>query len=313
MSKDEIFDCIIVGGGPAGLSAAIYMGRFMRKTLVLDAGEGRSTFGQVNENYLGFPDGVKITELRELGIRQARRFGVRFEDCFVERLEQDVIEEAARRGKDFIAHTSNGRFLGRTVILCTGVTDHWPDFPGAIDHVGKTLFWCITCDGFRTLDKNVVLFGENDEAATTACQFQLYTKKISFVTARGKLDCSSQKVQALEDHGIEMIEGQPVQIEGTPDKVEAVILDDGRRLPCDIMFSLLGCKPNTKLARDLGLQTGPEGYILVDEEGYTSVPGVFAAGDVSRMHTHQVVSAASEGGEAAQTANYYLYADYQRG
>src|SRR6185437_10169388 len=81
-----MYDCLVIGGGPAGLSAAIYMGRFLRRTLVLDAGEGRSSFEQVNENYLGFPDGVKVRELRVLGRKQAERFGVEFMDCRVERL-----------------------------------------------------------------------------------------------------------------------------------------------------------------------------------------------------------------------------------
>jgi thioredoxin reductase (NADPH) len=303
---EAFYDCIIVGGGPAGLSAAVYMGRFLRKTLVLDAGEGRSSFEQVNDNYLGFPNGVKVKELRELGRQQAQRFGVEFEDCQVDRLE------CHENGRHFRAFTDGGEYAGRTVILCTGVCDIWPDLPDVLEYVGKTLFWCITCDGFRTFDKAIVCFGRDDEAATTALQFLTYTKRITFVTAPGKLDCSNEKIQDLEEHGIEMMEGEPERVSGTPDRMEAVVLKDGRRLPCDVMFSLLGCRPNNKLAQDVGVKCSPGGYVIVDEEGYTNVPGFFCAGDLSKMHTHQVVSAAHEGAEAAQTANYYLYADYQK-
>ena len=299
-----LYDCLIVGGGPAGLSAAVYMGRFLRRTLVLDGGEGRSSFEQVNDNYLGFPDGIRVRDLRKLGIKQAERFGVEVVTCRAQRLE--------RTGSDFTAHTDIGSFTGRTVILCTGVCDIWPDLPDVLDYVGKTLFWCITCDGFRALDKRLVLFGQNDDAATSACQFQVYTRNITFVTPPGKLECSREKVQDMERAGVKMTEGIPKSLDGTPEEIGAVVLDDGRRLPADLMFSLLGVNPNNQLGVDLGLDLTREGYIRVDEEGYTSVPGIFAAGDISNMHTHQVVSAAHEGAEAAQTANYYLYADHQK-
>ncbi len=300
-----MYDCLIIGGGPAGLSAAIYMGRFLRSVLVLDAGHGRSSFEQTNDNYLGFPEGVKVRELRSLGRRQAERFGVEFRDCAVDRMER-------LNGRGFCAHANESSYEGRTVILCTGVRDIWPVLPNIEEYVGKTLFWCITCDGFRTRDKRVVLFGGDDDAATTACQFQVYTKKITFVTDPGKLDCSDEKVQDMESHGIAMLEGVPDRIEGSPDRIEAVYLKDGRRLEADVVFSLLGCVPNNRLALDLGVECTPGGYIRVDSEGFSSVPGVFAAGDLSKMHSHQVVSAAHEGAEAAQTANYYLYAGYQK-
>ena len=178
--------------------------------------------------------------------------------------------------------------------------------------MGKTLFWCITCDGFRTIDKNLVLFGRDDDAATSALQFQMYTRRITFVSCPGTLDCSKEKIQAMEATGIQMIEGLPSRVEGTPEKISAVCLEDGRRFPADLMFSLLGVRVRNRLALDVGAECDREGYVRVDEEGYTSVPGLFAAGDLSRMHTHQVVAAAHEGAEAAQTANYYLYAKYQK-
>ena len=299
-----LYDCVIVGGGPAGLSAAVYMGRFLRRTVVLDGGEGRSSFDQVNDNYLGFPDGIKVRQLRTLGIRQAERFGVEVVTCQARRLE--------RSGLDFTALTDIGSFSGRTVILCTGVCDIWPDLPNVLDYVGRTLFWCITCDGFRSLDKRLVLFGLNDDAATSACQFRMYTRDITFLTPPGKLDCSAEKIKDLEIAGVKMLEGVADSVEGSPEEITAVKLADGRRIPADLMFSLLGVIPNNHLAKDLGMELTREGYIRVDQEGNTSVPGVFAAGDISNMHTHQVISAAHEGAEAAQTANYYLYADYQK-
>ncbi len=305
MSAGGMYDCLIIGGGPAGLSAAVYMGRFLRKTLVLDAGEGRSSFEQVNDNYLGFPNGVKVRELRELGEQQARRFGVDFQSCKVERMER-------RPAGTFRAVTSDGAFEGRTVILCTGVCDIWPDFPGALEYVGKTLFWCITCDGFRAFGKRVVCIGRDDEAATTALQLLRYTRNVTFLTEPGKLDCTDEKVQDMERYGIRMVCGRVAEVQGSPEQMTAVILQGGQVVPADLIFSLLGCRPNNSLARDLGVECSGSGYVKVDDEGYTTVPGVFAAGDLSKMHTHQVVSAAHEGAEAAQTANYFLYPEFQK-
>lgn len=297
-------DCLIVGGGPAGLSAAIYMGRFLRKVLVLDEGRGRSNFAQINDNYLGFPEGIAVRELRELGRLQAERFGATFVDCRVDGMR--------REGETFFADTNCGTYAGKTVILCTGVRDNWPSLPDVLDYVGKTLFWCITCDGFRALDKKVVCFGFNDEAATTACQFLHYTQSVTFVHEQDQLKCTDASVDKMRGSGVEMISGTPAGVDGTPDEIRAVVLQDGTRIPCDVMFSLLGCNPNNKLALDLGVECDEQGYIKVDQEGYTSVPGVFCAGDLSRMHTHQVVSAAHEGAEAGQTCNYWLYSSFQR-
>jgi thioredoxin reductase (NADPH) len=192
------------------------------------------------------------------------------------------------------------------------VTDIWPQIPDVHHYVGKTLFWCIACDGFRTAGKRIVTFGMNDDAATEACQFQLYTDQIKFIAPAGQMDCSEPRVQALEEHGIEIMEGEIDKVEGRPERLDGLVMKDGRRIPCDLMFSLYGNRPNVKLALDVGAGLTSKGYVRIDHDGYTTVPGLFCAGDVSGIHTHQVASAVHEGAEAAQTANYYLYAGYQK-
>ena len=117
---------------------------------------------------------------------------------------------------------------------------------------------------------------------------------------------------ALRDNNIELVEGVPDHIEGDPGRMTALVLKDGMRVEGELFFSLLGVEPRSRLALEAGVACNSEGYVKVDEEGYTSVPGIFSAGDLSGMHSHQVVSAVHEGAEAAQTANYYLYADYQK-
>jgi thioredoxin reductase (NADPH) len=301
-----MYDALIIGAGPAGLSAAVYLARFTRRVLVLDAGAGRSSFAQRNDNYLGFPEGVTTRELRELGRKQAERFGAEFKMCRVERLEQV--------DGGFRAYTTEGDYEGRTVLFATGVTDIWPRFPRVEDWIGRQVFWCITCDGFRTQGRTVVCFGNTDEAAVTTLQLLLFTNRLTLVADPELARFSDEKRADLQAKGIEVLFARPEQLETDADgkRILAVCLDDGTRLPCDYMFSLLGVRPNTGLARELGIALDDEGYIVMDEEGYTSVPGVFAAGDLTRMYTQQVASAVHAGAEAAQTMNYYLYADYQR-
>ena len=302
-----MYDALILGGGPAGLSAAVYLGRFTRSVLVLDAGEGRSSFAQINDNYLGFPEGITTRELRELGRKQAERFGVEFRECRVERIER--LEPVG-----FRVITTEGDFEGRTLLFATGVTDIWPDVPGIRDWIGRQVFWCITCDGHRTKNKTLVCVGNTDEAAVTTLQFLLFTQEITLVADPGKVRFSDEKRADLAAHGVPLILARPDRLEFSPDgkQIAAVCLDDGKRLACDMIFSLLGVRPNTQLARELGVDLDGEGYVVMDEEGYTSIPGIFAAGDLTRMYTQQVASAVHAGAEAAQTMNYYLYADYQK-
>lgn len=302
----DLYDALIVGGGPAGLSAAVYLGRFTRRVLVLDAGGGRSSLDQVNENYLGFPEGVSARALRALGRAQAERFGVRFQACRVRRLE--------RVGPHFRARTTAGEFEGRTLLLATGVRDVWPDVPGVGAWVGRQVFWCITCDGYRARDRAVVCLGNTDEAATTALQLQLFTPSITLVADPDAVRISGGKQDALAAHGVPLLLGRPAALELSAhgDAITAVLLSDGTRLACELVFSLLGVRPDTRLARALGLAVDAEGYVVIGVDGRTSLPGAFAAGDLTDLHTQQVASAVHAGAEAAQSMNYFLYADYQK-
>ena len=301
-----MYDALIIGGGPAGLSAAVYLARFTRRVLVLDSGAGRSSFGQRNENYLGFPDGVTTQELRERGRQQAERFGAAFKDCIVE-----CIESIEGR---FQCRTTAGDFQGKTVLFATGVTDVWSNLPDIRRFIGQQVFWCITCDGFRTIDKTVVGIGNTDEAAVTMQQMRLFTDKLVLVADPQFARFSDEVKADLARSGIALHVSRPESLAFSDDttRITGVCLENGTVLPCDQVFSLLGVRPNTGLARDMGLALDAEGYIVMDEEGYTNLPGVFAAGDLTRMYTQQVASAVHAGAEAAQTMNYYLYSDRQK-
>ena len=302
--KDTLWDCVIVGGGPAGLSAAVYMGRFLRRTLVLDDGRGRWSYGQTNENYLGFPRGIGARRLKQLGQAQAERFGVTFENGTVLRVTRG---DAA----DFKLETTRGLRRARTVIWAAGVEDNWPDFPGARALVGKRLFWCIVCDGWRTLDKEVLLLGRNESAARTALQFLTYTSKLTFVIEPGPSSIRGRTRRRLEAEGIRVQTHQVRRARGFRGGV-VVQFADAPEACFDYVFSLLGSRPRVAGLDALDLRRSRMGHLRADDKGRTLQPGFFVAGDVTDRHAHQVISAAHEGAEAAQAANSILYPPRQR-
>ena len=307
----RLYDGLIVGGGPAGLSAAIYLARFNRSVLVIDFGEGRSTTHEHNENYLGFPDGIGIRDLRARGCRQAARFGARLETALVDRAERC----GDGGGPGFAAHCGERTWRGRTLIIATGVVDAFPDIPDIEEYVGRSLFWCITCDGWKTRGKRVAVAGATDEAVTTCLQFRNFTHDLTFVTNRpvgAGARLSATSLQRLHDASIPLVEGEIACAEGEGGMMRALRLRDGRSIAAGVLISQQGSSPNCAVATDLGVELTPQGYIKTDIEQRTNVPGVFAAGDVTKVFAHQVVTAAHEGATAAQAANYDLYAPWQR-
>ena len=305
-SVDHVVDSIIIGGGPAGLSASIYIARYNRSVLVVDDGYGRSTSHEVNENYLGFPDGVGARDLRVLGRAQAERFGARFHDGRAESIE--------RRDGAFVTTTGAGAFRSRTLILATGVLDEFPAFEGIEAYVGRSLFWCITCDGWKTRGKRVLVIGLDDEAATTTLQFQNFTDDVSILTNcdRDRCRISPERRQMLERAGVPVLISELRTVHGADGMVEAVETAAGDRIACDVLISHQGATPNAGLARSLGADIDDAGYVIVDNEQRTNVPMLYAAGDLTRPFSHQIVSAAHEGATAAQAANYDLYRPEQR-
>jgi thioredoxin reductase (NADPH) len=294
---------IVIGGGPAGLSAAIYAARANRSVLIIDRGEGRSTSHEVNENYLGFPRGIAARELRRKGMMQAKRFGAEAAAGTVTRIKRE-------RGL-FVVRAGRRLHRGRTLILATGVVDHFPHIPNADRYVGRSLFWCIVCDGWKARGKRVVLVGNDDEAATTALQFLNFTDRITMVTNQRRCAVSARKLRAMERAGIDLRQGLIVAAGGRGRMLRWLEMDDGKRVALDLVFSMQGSRPASDLARGMRVKR-KDGYVVVDKEQRTSVRGVYAAGDVTKQHAHQVVTAAHEGATAGQTANYDLYRPEQR-
>lgn len=311
----DVVDCAVVGGGPAGLQAALCLARYRRSVAVFDTGDGRSTFSQINHNLLGHPGGIPARELRRLGQVQLGEYPqVSLVEACV-----DAFEPAASRASDlaeldpdeavFRLTTSEGQLQARTVVMATGVRDHYPRFDGWERCVGRSMFWCIACDGYESRDDRVVVLGASDTAAGEALQLRRYSEDVTLVTngAPGDEGLGERSLARLERAGVVVRRGRMVGAEHDDGLLSCVRLDDGTALPVGALFVAQGSTPASELAAAAGAECTPGGWIVVDEEQRTSVPGLFAAGDVTHCHSHQVSTALHEGTQAAAAVNYALY------
>jgi thioredoxin reductase (NADPH) len=308
-SKGNLYDCAVIGAGPAGLSAALYMGRMRRTVVVIDDNEGRSNWHQINRNYLGFPDGIHARALREIGREQAERYGAHLLSARV----HDARIEGDGHERTFHLETSGGTLVARTVILATGVSDEFPQFEGCDDCIGKSLFWCIICDGYEAIGKRIVVLGSGDRAASLALQLLIFTHAVSLVPWKEPLHAETQRVAALREHGVAIYDSPVHSFNCAPQgQLGSITLENGTQLDLDSLFVTQWIEPNAQLAHKLGIKTDDNGFIIVDVECATNVDGAYAAGDVTKLFNHQISSAVHEGGMAAAAANYYLYEGWQK-
>ncbi|MCZ0988357.1 NAD(P)/FAD-dependent oxidoreductase [Streptomyces diastatochromogenes] len=294
-------DTIVVGGGPAGLSAALYLARYNREVLVFDTGHGRSTHHQTNHNYLGFPSGIPTVDLRKLGLEQLSRYpNARVVHHLITQAEGNAVE-------GFTVRSQGHSWQARSLLLATGVLDHFPHFEGWESYVGRSMFWCITCDGYENRGRSILVVGHTDAAAGEAMQLHSLTDRVRLLTNSRSDEISPKFRRRLERAGIPVVHDRIKEVEGEDGLLSAVLTRRGLRLELDALFSIQGATPETGLARQLGVGLAASGYVQVDSEQKTSVPGVYAAGDLTALHSHQVTAAVHEGAQAASAANYFLY------
>jgi thioredoxin reductase (NADPH) len=340
--KPVVYDCAIVGGGPAGLSAAVNMARMRRSVLVIDDRDGRSLWSQTNRNYLGFPEGIPAAEIRLQGRRQAARYGARFllgrvtaadrySDLFRLLVEGDVSGGAGIDGAGTETNVARdeelGRSLGevqagsseevvaRSVILATGVRDPFPRFPGRDECVGRSLFWCILCDGYEAIGRSVGVVGHDEEAIEIALGLLEFTDRIVIAAGRaGGFSVPESRLADLAANGINAYRWPVASYPNEGGQIQALELGDPKktRIPVEMVFTVHTPTARNEIARQLGAALNALGQIIVTSEQHTNLPGLYAAGDATSPHDHQVSAAVHEGNQAACSANYYLYRPVQK-
>lgn len=302
MSK--VYDILIIGGGPAGYTAALYGARSGFSTAVLEKlspGGQMATTSDV-ENYPGFPGVVDGFELGERMQEGAEKAGAKTIYADVTRL--DLLADPK------VAETSEGTFLGKTVILATGAHPRKLGIPQEEALVNRGVAYCATCDGSFYKDKIVVVNGGGNTAVGDALYLAKLAKKVYLVHRRDTLRATPIYLQRLEDAGVEIIWNSVVTGLQVDKKLTAVELKDvktgeTRVLPTDGLFVAIGQLPESSLAAGQ-VAADQAGYIIAGEDTKTSVPGVFAAGDVRTKAVRQIITAAADGAVAVHFAEEYL-------
>jgi thioredoxin reductase (NADPH) len=292
---EPILDCVIIGGGPAGLTAAIYLARFHLDILVVDGGKSRASWIPCTRNVSGFPDGIKGTELLERMREQAQKYGAKILTEQVTKLERD--EETGI----FTATWGSGEARARAVLLATGVTNRRPPMDEALhdEALSRGLVrYCPICDGYEVTDKRVGVIGSDSHGVAEAVFIRSFTADVTLIAPDKALSLGPDDRQKLKDAGIECVDG-PTQAVAISN--ECIVVDTAEgHYAFDSIYSALGSDTHTQLAEMVGAALSNENCIKVDSHQRTSVPGVYAAGDVV-IGLDQISHSMGEGGVAATT------------
>ena len=300
----ECYDVAVVGGGPGGYTAALYCARAGLSVLVLEklSPGGQMATTEWVDNYPGFDEGVDGFELGERMQRGAERFGA--ETIYAEVLSADLAAAPKR------LQTSDGPVLAKAVILATGALPRELGLPEEHALRSKGVAYCATCDGMFYKGKTVVVNGGGNTAVADALFLAKICKKVYLVHRRDSLRASKVYLRSLQDSQVELIWNSRITALEHTDRLTGVTLErvdtgETSRLDCDGLFVAIGRVPDTALFRDQ-LQTDEEGYLVADETTCTSLPGVFAVGDVRTKSVRQIITAAADGATASHFAEEYL-------
>ena len=302
---NKIENVIILGTGPAGLAAALYTARADLDPLLLTGTEigGQAASTDRIENYPGFPDGVGGSELADLFQKNAERFGTR--------MEYDSATEVDLTKRPFVVKTYSKEYLARTLIIATGASPNKLNIPGEKEFRGKGVSYCATCDGWFFKDKDVAVVGGGDSAMEESIFLTRYAKSVTVIHRRDELRASAilqkraknnSKIKFIWDSVVDEIQGG----DGVDNLVVKNVKDGSTSdLKVDGIFIFIGHSPNTEMFANQ-LELDDKGYIISGKRMRTSIPGVFAAGEVCDPFFRQVITSAGMGAAAAISATRLL-------
>ncbi len=296
-----MFDVIIVGAGPAGLSAALILGRCRRRVLVCDAGQPRNAKSHGLHCYLT-RDGSEPAEFLRVGREQLRPYET------VEFRQTEVID-AQRLGNNFQITLNTGeRLASRKLLLATGVVDDVPEIEGLAAFYGTSVFHCPYCDGWEVRDQPLAVYGRGENGLGLALELTLWSRHLTLCTD-GLSQLSESEQQRLKKHDIALIENNIVRLEGKEGNLERVLFANGESIEVRAMFFSAGQRQGSKLAERLGCQLTDQGCVRTFDYEKTEIPGLYVAGDASRF-VQLVIVAASEGAQAAVAINKELMQEH---
>jgi thioredoxin reductase (NADPH) len=291
-------EVIIVGGGIAGLSAAIYLGRARRDTIVIDSGKSMAKWEPDVQNYLGFPDGIGGEELLKRARKQAKKYGVK--------IISDLVESASKKKSGLELFGQKGVYKCQRLLIATGIFHLPPKIDGVKPCLGHSMFFCKDCDGYRVQGKPIAIYGWRDEAVEYALGMLFYSPCVSIVTDGHRPQWSRRSTAWIKEYKIPVYRQAILRTHLAGRQVQALELEGGKKVLIEALFTTRGDLYFNNLARELGAKVSREGEILVDEHMKTSAQGVYAAGCITPANC-QMIIAAGQGATAAQSINCDLF------
>jgi thioredoxin reductase (NADPH) len=291
MSACQI-DCVVIGGGPAGLTAAIYLARYRRSVVVIDAGESRAALIPKTHNYPGFAAGISGAEFIAELARQAVRYGAEIRRGVVDRLEPD--------GERLIATSAAEHLVARKAVLASGIVDEAPALPGlpALVRRGRVRF-CPICDAFEATGRSIGVLGPRSHAAQKALFMRTFARDVVLLGLDGRETLASEQWAALARAGVRCPPAAVTDVSaGADDETIRIALVDGSVVEVDVLYPAMGAQVRSGLARTLGARHNAAGCLTVDHQQRTSVPNLYAIGDVT-LELHQLSVAVGHAAIAA--------------
>jgi thioredoxin reductase len=293
----EIQDCIIVGGGPAGLNAAVVLGRCHRKVLLFDTATHRNRYSHGMHNYLTRDD-IRPAEFLQICLQEIKKYGVK--------LIKQSITTARKNDKGIfdVKDEKGNIYHAKKLLIATGLWDNLPDVPGFKELYGKSVFHCPYCDGWEVSDQELGVYARNKNGAELALSLKCWSSKVTLFTD-GKNKLKPSEVETLTANKIAIINYPVVRLDHKEEKLQSIVFKNGDYRKCDALFFVNGYGQQCNLAETFGCNMTKKGVVLTNRYQQTNIDGLYVAGDASK-DMHFVVVAAAEGAKAGVIINKEL-------
>lgn len=301
---EKYYDVSVVGAGPAGLSAALWLARYLHRVVVVDSGDPRNWETRGINGYLGH-QGIRSPELRALGRAECESFGV----DFVEGVVDLAVDEP---GELFAIQLRGGATIkARRILLAIGIKDFWPDIPGLERCYGETVHVCPDCDGYETRDKKTVVIGTGRKAVGMALALTTWTSQIVICTNGEKAGLSEPLLAKIRALNIPVLETPIQSVVSKSGEITGIELEGAMSLDCERLYFAIGQYPSDDLGAQLGCKRDDMGRLVIDDRNRTSVKNVYAAGDIA-PGPQLAIGAAASGAVAAMAIHASLIPEARR-